>query len=388
VNSISGWGIFGLNLALHWANATDLRPVFGQVPTELVHVDPLRAAKLSRVLSESVGAARALKSGGGTITVEGIAIHALGNALRWVSGISPQRIKARSSLAAVFFEDSELDAEACARAGQFQLIITGSSWNAKVLRAAGIGHVTCVLQGIDPTLFHPAPASGLFGDRFLVFSGGKLEPRKGQDLVLEAFKTFAVRHSEAILVTAWHSPWPKLASAVGRDRGFHPVQHDEKGRVEVVRWAVDNGLKESQILDLGQLPNMVLPIVLREVNAALFMNRAEGGTNLVAMECMACGVPTILSANTGHLDLLRDGAAIPLKHQGLPKPPEGTRGIEGWGESDVEEAVEALEAIYSDRARAAETGRCGAKLLAGTSWGRQTSLLKEAIRPFLAGSHA
>ena len=29
-----------------------------------------------------------------------------------------------------------------------------------------------------------------------------------------------------------------------------------------------------------------------------FSNRAEGGTNLVAMECMAAGVPTIVSNNT------------------------------------------------------------------------------------------
>jgi len=223
----------------------------------------------------------------------------------------------------------------------------------------------------------------LFGDRFLVFSGGKLEPRKGQDLVLMAFKIFAARHPEAMLVTAWHSPWPKIAATVGSEHGLAPVRFDEKGYVEVVRWAVDNGLKESQVFDIGLVSNWLMPTILREMDAALFTNRCEGGTNLVAMECMACGVPTILSSNTGHLDLLQNGAARALKSQGRPRAPVGIRGIDGWGESDVEEAVNALEAIYVDRAEAAKTGCRGAALLAGISWARQTGLLKDAIRPFL-----
>ena len=39
-------------------------------------------------------------------------------------------------------------------------------------------------------------------ERFLIFSGGKMELRKGQDIVLAAFKIFARRHPEATLVTA------------------------------------------------------------------------------------------------------------------------------------------------------------------------------------------
>jgi glycosyltransferase involved in cell wall biosynthesis len=119
------------------------------------------------------------------------------------------------------------------------------------------------------------------------------------------------------------------------------------------------------------------------MNAALFMNRCEGGTNLVAMECMACGVPTILSGNTGHLDLIRDRNAIVLKRQGKPRAPEGIRGIDGWGESDVEEAAAALESIYTDRAKAADIGRRGAERLAELGWARQAALLKGTIRPFL-----
>ena len=57
------------------------------------------------------------------------------------------------------------------------------------------------------------------------------------------------------------------------------------------------------------------------------------------MECLACGVPTILSDNTGHRDLLRMGFAHPIAQ----KP--GNVWSE-WGESDVEEVVEALERAF------------------------------------------
>src|SRR5262245_66144985 len=70
---------------------------------------------------------------------------------------------------------------------------------------------------------------------------------------------------------------------------------------------------------------------------ALFPNRAEGGTNLVEMETIACGVRTIVSANTGHLDLINRNAARPLRRQ---KP--GAEWSE-WGESDVDEIVTELE---------------------------------------------
>jgi hypothetical protein len=51
--------------------------------------------------------------------------------------------------------------------------------------------------------------------------------------------------------------------------------------------------------------------LLQRANVALFCNRAEGGTNLVAMETLAAGVPVVISSNTGHLDIA-SGTCLPL----------------------------------------------------------------------------
>jgi glycosyltransferase involved in cell wall biosynthesis len=102
----------------------------------------------------------------------------------------------------------------------------------------------------------------------------------------------------------------------------------------------------------------------------------------VAMECMACGIPTILSANTGHLDLLeRDGVAYRLDRQG-PASCEGYD-TQDWGESDVEEIVEKLETVWRDREVARAVGRRGAEFIAPMTWERQTGLLLQAIEPLL-----
>ena len=60
--------------------------------------------------------------------------------------------------------------------------------------------------------------------------------------------------------------------------------------------------------------NRQLPHLIKQADVAVFASRCEGGTNLMAMETLACGVPTLISANTGHLDLLAMGFghAIPI----------------------------------------------------------------------------
>ncbi len=55
------------------------------------------------------------------------------------------------------------------------------------------------------TFFRPLARTDQFEGKFWVFSGGKLDFRKGQDIVLAAFKRFAENHKDAVLVTAWQN---------------------------------------------------------------------------------------------------------------------------------------------------------------------------------------
>jgi glycosyltransferase involved in cell wall biosynthesis len=217
-------------------------------------------------------------------------------------------------------------------------------------------------------------------DRFLIFSGGKVEMRKGQDIVLAAFKIFAKRHPEATLVTAWHSPWPHLARSVDQTRIAAPIAFDKEGRVDVRAWADANEIPPEQIIDLGNVPNMSMPTILREMDAAVFPNRAEGGTNLVAMECLASGLPVILSRNTGHLDLIEENNCYVLEDQREVANRWNSVGeVRCWGESQVDEVVERLEQIFADRLEAERRGKRAAVMMKRFTWADTARRMKEVV---------
>ena len=130
--------------------------------------------------------------------------------------------------------------------------------------------------------------------RSVVFSGGKLEYRKGQDIVVAAFREFRRRRSDALLMVAWHNHWPQSMADVGLAGHVQGVPRvDEQGRLAVQEWLAANGVPAEAVLDLGLVDNRHVAPLLREADGAVFTNRAEGGTNLVAMECLASGVPTV-----------------------------------------------------------------------------------------------
>jgi glycosyltransferase involved in cell wall biosynthesis len=298
VSAFFGWGVYGLNMALELARdpaieARTSRPI----DPRQIGVDSLRMHALGPLLQ---------RSNGGPPPQDAAWLQGLGN------NFQPARLP-QARIGVIFFE-APLTAEAIERAKGYDVIVAGSSWNAEVLSAAGFSNVRMIMQGIDRSLFYPAPRRNIFPDRFLIFSGGKPEPRKGQDIVVAAFRIFARRHPEAMLVTAWHTYWPELARSMDLDLAAFA----------------------DRVIPIGALPNGLMAPIYRQCDVALFPNRAEGGTNLVAMECLACGVPTILSDNTGHRDLLRMGLGY-----GLAQKPNEI--WSEWGESDVDEVVEALE---------------------------------------------
>jgi glycosyltransferase involved in cell wall biosynthesis len=383
VSSYFGWGVYGLNLALAWAHDPDLELITAlPVHTPNLAVDPVRMRALVPFLQESANFQRQIESfRNRQVTAETPMLAALTSGFGVPRTPDQVELSGRPTIGVTFFETAQHAPEAIARAARYPAIITGSRWNEQVLRAHGLTNVRTILQGVDPSLFHPAPRVRYAGDRFLVFSGGKLELRKGQDIALAAFRKFAERRRDAVLVSAWHSPWPDLARAIDRTGLAAPVVFGADGRLDPAGWAAANGIPPEQFIDAGQTPNPLMPQLLRQMDVALFTNRCEGGTNLVAMECMACGVPTILSANTGHLDLIEEDNCFALQRQGvLDEPAARPFGdTPGWGESDVDEAVELLERAYLDREEAARRGERGAATLGRLTWARTAEQVKATV---------
>ncbi len=377
VSPTFGWGVYGLNLMLYWPQvAGSPAACAGQIDMDgMKTLSPIHYQALAESLlaSHRLRARRDMRPNQNH-RVDGIALHSLGNQL---SGPPPdQQILGDRTCAVAFVENTDLP-DPATKCASYDLCIVGSTWNERLLRERGLTKVATVQQGIDPAIFHPAPRAGFLDGKFAIFSGGKLEHRKGQDLVLKAFQIFSQRRRDAILVTAWHSPWPQLAQTFAFYPDAKPIPLDRNGKVSVPQWAMSYGIQPDRIIDLGAVPNHQLPIVLREVDVGLFPSRCEGGTNLVAMECMACGIPSILSHNTGHLDLVATGAPLVL----LGQSPVESRycGTQDWGESNVEEMVEMLDYIYNDRSEATHRGGLAAEAMRSWTWRNQISTLHKTL---------
>ena len=376
--SVHGWGVFGINLAHQMALGGRHLPVFvGKIDVGLIDLDAEQKSVLDLVLQFSIDFRRKLDVIGADVAINFPILVSLGENFV-AEPYPPSRVAEHGIL---FLTDTEISADAAERARRFRTVVAGASWTEDVLKGCGIDNVKVVIQGVDTRIFKPRSRRRSDDARFKVFSGGKLEYRKGQDIVVAAWREFHRRHPDSQLVIAWDHPYPDIAKTVAIAGHVTPAP-DPWGpdRSPLANWLNENGLPSGSFRNLGVVANRAMPDILRDIDAAVFVSRAEGGTNLVAMESMACGVPTVLSANTGHLDLIAGENCYPLRHQRAILPgTAGYAGTAGWGESNVEELIEALESIYSDRAEARRRGTAGAATIANISWAKQVPLLLDAI---------
>lgn len=380
ISNFSGWGLVGLHTFCHWALSGDVQPVMGNPigPDELNFVNPMGASRIAASAAQSNRIGESIESrmraGNGKATLDFPVVHALGNGF---STPAPG-LRGSRNLGRIVFEDADTLLAARQHAREYDGLICISDWNAAALRQACSTPVALTHEGIDPAIFFPGPRSG-FADpgRFHVFSGGKIEHRKAQDLVLLAFREFSTRHPDAMLVTSWHNPAAKLSVGF-KGRLKAPVELGPDGKLQIHKWARDNGVDPQRVIDIGLMPNQLLPMVLRDMDCALFPNRCEGGTNLVCMEAMACGVPVIMANNTGVKDIVASGNCIPLQRQSKVASADG-RNTDGWGESDVEEILDALERLYTATALRREIGAQGASYMSRRTWRAHSEALKSVV---------
>ncbi|MCA6297876.1 MAG: glycosyltransferase family 4 protein [Phenylobacterium sp.] len=377
IGSTFGWGVYGTQLALGLTRR-------GRLPTLLESPGPLTLDALEGVRLKPAMEFRPRlveliqKQGEGPIVCQFPVLHARGNNAELQFGRLSPRIRGTANHACIFFDRTTFSPEAIAQLNRFDSVIAGSAWNGAYLRDLGVRNVIDNIQGVDVSRFHPAPRRGLLGDRFAIFSGGKIEHRKGQDIVAAAFRAFRQRHDDAVLVTSWHNAWPRAEGVreIMRSKVFDGADLlDGEGRIDVRRWLSRNGVPEDSVIALPEIPNALLPPVIRECDVAIFPNRCEGGTNLVAMETLALGVPSLLSANTGHMDLLDRQIGFALADQSPVPEADASPDHDVWGESSVDEIVERLEAVYRNREAFREVALAHARLMEDLSWTRQIDRL-------------
>jgi glycosyltransferase involved in cell wall biosynthesis len=279
--------------------------------------------------------------------LEGVTLHCIGgHDFRPMNPSDWDRL----NIGYCFFEnDVEALRHTRRAAHEWDFIVAGSSWCEYQLRIGGVRQTATILQGIDPANFYATPPRPDDG-RFIVFSGGKFELRKGQDLVIAAMRVFMQRHADAYLVCSWVNQWPfSLATMANSTHiSFKPTNDD----CLAILWQTlhENGIPPERVCLLPLVDNSQMRQIYQQTDIGIFPNRCEGGNNMVMCEYMASGRTVIASDATGHADVITSDNAFPLTMY----TPQVINDVNSrpsaiWHEPSVDELIELLETAYLDR---------------------------------------
>jgi glycosyltransferase involved in cell wall biosynthesis len=357
VGSTHGWGVCGKYVAREMTQLAPTCLLTASLDPEIIGND-LEFYELRRLLPQ-------------TQTLADLPTSPL---LQAISGadltpIQPQ-FRGGRTVGYAFFEDNRLSPQAIEVAKQrYDLVTTGSSWCTQVLKEHGVNNVETVLQGIDPTIFFPLECPRQFlRDKFVVFSGGKFELRKGQDIVIRAFKVLADRHPDAMLVTAWFNQWGFSWETMRSSPNILFAPTSNNYFEALAKIFADNRVDPNRTINLPPRPNYTFPPIYRTTDVGMFPNRCEGGTNLVLMEYMACGMPVIATNSTGHADVVNAQNALVIDSARNLTLQRGNAPPVQWPEPDLEQAVEKLEWAYRNREKLKPLAQKGAVDMANLTW--------------------
>jgi len=282
-----------------------------------------------------------------------------------------------------FFEENIIAPEHIENARRsYDLVVTGSTWCEEVLRQHGLTNVSTVIQGVDPTIFNASHAEKEYlQENFVLFSGGKFELRKGQDLVLKAFKVLHDRYPDVMLVNSWYNHWASSMHTMCASPHIRFTPESGDYHALMHRTIVDNGINPERVITLPPYPNIMMTRIYRNTDIGVFPNRCEGGTNLVMMEYMACGKPVVASYNTGQKDVLTTRNSLMLTQMRSLTVSANGQPMAVWEEPDVDEVVANLDWAYHHRGEVRTIGNNAAQDMSSLTWARTARLFLAALMP-------
>jgi glycosyltransferase involved in cell wall biosynthesis len=362
--SFHGWGVCGKYIVKELSRMTEVRLV-----TEGFDMNAIGDELDFRLLQGTLVSDREQQwiTSGQPLEVDHPVLQAINN----ITG-SPNYpcLRGTNNVGYTFFENNILPASYIeSNAKFFDIVVTGSSWCEDVLRSYGLRHVTTIIQGIDPTIFNPLyNGKEYLQDHFVVFSGGKFELRKGQDIVIRAYKVLQDRYRDTVLVNSWFNQWPASmhTMAASPHIRFAPAANDYVAMIN--QTLGENGIDVGRVITLPLYPNIMMPRLYKNTDIGFFPNRCEGGTNLVMMEYMACGKPVIASFSSGHKDVLTDGNCLKLENMRSIAIANNDQNVATWDEPDLEEAVAKLDWAYHHRDALRQVGDRAGEDLRKMTW--------------------
>jgi glycosyltransferase involved in cell wall biosynthesis len=279
-----------------------------------------------------------------------------------------EKARGKRNYAYTFFEN-ELTTSSVENAKKYDLVLGGSTWCRDRMLEKGINNCDILLQGVDTGLFYPVRRQPP-EDKFVIFSGGKFELRKGQDLLLRALKILQEKYADIWLVNCWYNLWPASTQLMEYSNHIRfKYMEGESWQQVMQRTYAENGLDPARIITFDLLAQQKQRDLYAQTHIGVFPNRCEGGTNLVLMEYMACAKPVIASHTSGHKDILTPDNAIRLTDmQNFNVVGSGGKVVGRWQEPSLDELVAQIEYAYHHRDEIRKVGSRAGEDLKQFTW--------------------
>lgn len=309
-------------------------------------------------------------------------LHISGKVFHALTGINFDAlfagVRGTENFAYTFFEN-ELNEKSIENAKKYNLILGGSSWCRDRMLEKGIKNCGVLIQGIDSQKFFPITKEKN-QNRFIVFSGGKFELRKGQDLVLKAIKILQEKYDDIILVNCWANMWPESMHLMSSSP-YITYEYKTGEWHEVMSHIYRlNGLDEKRIMTIGLVPNETQRELYQQTDIGVFPNRCEGGTNLVLMEYMACAKPVIASNTSGHKDIINEQNAMLLNDlRDFTLSDSSKAVVARWQEPSLDELIAQLEFAYHHRDMIKTIGKSAGEDLKQFTWQKSAQQLVQHV---------
>ncbi len=370
-----GWGVCGKYLVKEISDITDVKYITESFGVNDIGEEYEFYFLKSKLISEAE--AREINNGA-TRQVEGPILQAIGNQTLMPWG---PEIKGTFKAGYTFFEENILQQEYIQNGkNNFDVVITGSKWCEEVLRDHGLDNVRTVIQGIDPQIFNPYHSEKeIFKDRFVVFSGGKFEIRKGQDIVIKAYKVLQDRHKDVMLVNAWFNMWGDSMNTMAVSPHIKYEVKSKDYKTVMNKILQDNGIDTRRVVTMLPRPNAIMAKIYKNTDIGLFPNRCEGGTNLVLMEYMACRKPVIASYSSGHRDVINKDNSIMIENMKQIDINRGDTRIAVWDDPDLDETISHLEWAYQHRDELSSYGLQAGNDLKELTWKKSAEKFVEIV---------
>lgn len=244
---------------------------------------------------------------------------------------------------------------------QLDHIVVNSQWAKKVVEE-NIASVSCgvVPLGVDTDIFSPTNKNT--SDKSIFLNVGKMEYRKGHDVLIECFNKAFEPTDNAELWLLWENRFPNCNQDY-----WNGLVKSSKNTIRIIP-------RRNTAEEVAEIMNMS--------TCGIFLSRAEG-YNLPLLEMMACGRPTIATDYSGHTqystmenaDLIEISEYEPAKDNEWP----AFDGSFNWAkitDENKDEIIQKMRDNHNDR----RFNTAGIKTANELTWNKVTERLINELR--------